>query len=151
MTQNTSVTVKMAFIILIFFAAFTTGGVLLGLVTGWFNPIIYVIGLSIGTSTSFIRLTMLHFSVGKFLEMPTNSARIFASVSYFLRYFVMIGIMVGAGILHLNGMANIYAAILGMLFLQPAAYIIGFFDKTRSKFKKIKEGNGIESDAKPIQ
>jgi hypothetical protein len=142
---------KMALIIFICFAAFATGGLLLSIITGWFNPIIYVIGLAIGTSTSFIRLTMIHFSVGKFLEMPAGSARIFAAVSYFLRYFVMIGIMVGAGILHLNGMANIYAAIIGMLFLQPAAYIIGFFDKTRSKFKKIKEGNGIESDAKPIQ
>ena len=92
---------------------------------------IYLIGLFIGASVTAVRLFWLERSVGRSLNMEKQGATNYMRLTFLARYAIMAVVLVAVFLTRNYSM--ITGVIIGLISLQPAAYIFGFTLKRKSK------------------
>ena len=97
----------------------------IGLLVIWFvypfeAPLKYLLGLLLGTASSFAKIILMEKSLNKTFDMEHKDAKNYAGLMSTLRYFLTIAVF-GAVILFKN-VFGLFGTIAGVLALQLSAY-----------------------------
>jgi len=106
--------------IILFFAGIVLGTIVLFIVN--MSYILgYILGLTVGSLASVLRILILDFSARKVIDMDKKVAVSFFRKAYMFRLLVGFGFL--ALIFYLHPTVNLYAGILGLLNMSLAVYM----------------------------
>ncbi len=88
----------------------------------------YGLGLLVGFLFSALKLILTERSLNKSVEMDKQNAQSYARAQYMARYFLTLLVLVGAALIK---SISLLGAIIGVLIVQPAAFIVGIMENRR--------------------
>ena len=106
---------------------------LIALVVGLFfagNKIYWIVGIVLGTVASLIKVYMLERTLDKAVDMDPKNANNYTRANYTMRLVVSVVIVVLACIVE---QINVVGVLIGLLLVQPAAYITNFITANKAK------------------
>lgn len=106
---------------------------LIALVVGLFfagNKIYWIVGIVLGTVASLIKVYMLERTLDKAVDMDPKNANNYTRANYTMRLVVSVVIVVLACIVE---QINVVGVLIGLLLVQPAAYIANFITANKEK------------------
>ena len=106
---------------------------LIALVVGLFfagNKIYWIVGIVLGTVASLIKVYMLERTLDKAVDMDPKNANNYTRANYTMRLVVSVVIVVLACIVE---QINVVGVLIGLLLVQPAAYITNFNTANKEK------------------
>jgi uncharacterized Tic20 family protein len=106
---------------------------LIALVVGLFfagNKIYWIVGIVLGTVASLIKVYMLERTLDKAVDMDPKNANNYTRANYTMRLVVSVVIVVLACIVE---QINVVGVLIGLLLVQPAAYITNFITANKEK------------------
>ena len=106
---------------------------LIALVVGLFfagNKIYWIVGIVLGTVASLIKVYMLERTLDKAVDMDPKNANNYTRANYTMRLVVSVVIVVLACIVE---QINVVGVLIGLLLVQPAAYITNFITSNKEK------------------
>ena len=102
---------------------------LIALVVGLFfagNKIYWIVGIILGTVASLVKVYMLERTV----DMDSKNANNYTRANYTMRLVVSVVIVVLACLVE---QINVVGVLIGLLLVQPAAYITNFITANKEK------------------
>ncbi len=90
------------------------------------RPIPYVLGLFLGSLVATLKVILLERTINRAMDMDAKGAQNFSQLQYLMRYILTGAVLVVAALVP---QISMIAAIVGVLTLQPAAYIVNAFLK----------------------
>ena len=106
---------------------------LIALVVGLFfagNKIYWIVGIVLGTIASLIKVYMLERTLDKAVDMDPKNANNYTRANYTMRLVVSVVIVVLACLVE---QINVVGVLIGLLLVQPAAYITNFITANKKK------------------
>lgn len=106
---------------------------LIALVVGLFfasNKIYWIVGIVLGTVASLGKVYMLERTLDKAVDMDPKNANNYTRANYTMRLVVSVVIVVLACIVE---QINVVGVLIGLLLVQPAAYITNFITANKEK------------------
>ena len=106
---------------------------LIALVVGLFfasNKIYWIVGIVLGTVASLGKVYMLERTLDKAVDMDPKNANNYTRANYTMRLVVSVVIVVLACIVE---QINVVGVLIGLLLVQPAAYITNFITAIKEK------------------
>ena len=106
---------------------------LIALVVGLFfagNKIYWIVGIVLGTIASLIKVYMLERTLDKAVDMDPKNANNYTRANYTMRLVVSVVIVVLACLVE---QINVVGVLIGLLLVQPAAYITNFITSNKEK------------------
>ena len=106
---------------------------LIALVVGLFfasNKIYWIVGIVLGTVASLGKVYMLERTLDKAVDMDPKNANNYTRANYTMRLVVSVVIVVLACIVE---QINVVGVLIGLLLVQPAAYINNFITANKEK------------------
>ena len=106
---------------------------LIALVVGLFfasNKIYWIVGIVLGTVASLGKVYMLERTLDKAVDMDPKNANNYTRANYTMRLVVSVVIVVLACIVE---QINVVGVLIGLLLVQPAAYITNFITSHKEK------------------
>ena len=106
---------------------------LIALVVGLFfagNKIYWIVGIILGTVASLVKVYMLERTLDKAVDMDPKNANNYTRANYTMRLVVSVVIVVLACLVE---QINVVGVLIGLLLVQPAAYITNFITAYKEK------------------
>lgn len=96
----------------------------------------YAKGIAFGSTAAILKMILIEKSTKKMLDMDKSGGAFFYALSFFLRLFMTGAVLVTSA---LADKINLWGAIIGLLVLQPSAYIVHIRDSKviKGAIKKI--------------
>ena len=88
------------------------------------RPLPFAVGLLLGCALSALKVVLLEKSLSRSLDMAEKDANNYSSLQAILRYGLTVAVMLSA--VFLPRYVGLFGLILGVLSLQPSAYITSF-------------------------
>ena len=88
----------------------------------------YALGIVIGYVLCTARFLLLERALNKSMDMEKESASSYVRLQYMMRYFLAVVILI---VVAVTDVASLLGAILPLLLLQPAVYIVGLKEKKK--------------------
>ena len=106
---------------------------LIALVVGLFfagNKIYWIVGIILGTVASLVKVYMLERTLDKAVDMDPKNANNYTRANYTMRLVVSVVIVVLACLVE---QINVVGVLIGLLLVQPVAYITNFITANKEK------------------
>lgn len=107
----------------------------ISLVVGLFfadSKIHWLLGIVLGTLVSVVKVYMLERALDKAVDMEPKDATNYTRANYTMRLVISVGIVVLACV---TKQFNVVGVLIGLLLVQPAAYITNFIITNKEKIK----------------
>lgn len=108
---------------------------LVALIVGLFfagNKIYWIVGIVLGTAVSLVKVYMLEKTLNRAVDMDPKNANNYTRANYTMRLVVSVVIVVLACVVE---QVNVIGVLIGLLLVQPAAYITNFITANKEKIK----------------
>lgn len=107
----------------------------ISLVVGLFfadSKIHWLFGIVLGTLVSVVKVYMLERALDKAVDMEPKDATNYTRANYTMRLVISVGVVVIACV---TKQFNVGGVLIGLLLVQPAAYITNFIITNKEKIK----------------
>ncbi|MFV0440742.1 MAG: ATP synthase subunit I [Lachnospirales bacterium] len=88
----------------------------------------FALGIAFGVFTSVVRIFLLNHTTDRMLDMEVRKAKVYMATNYFFRmFFVIFAFIIAAK----SSDIDIIGVFLGVIIMQPSAYLTGFLLKDK--------------------